>query len=540
MGRLGVNQALSLEVIQWLVRAGVRTICLCPGGRNAPLVDMLDEVSRTEPPAVGGLEVLDFFEERSASFFALGRAKRDRRPVAIVTTSGTASAELLPALVEAHYSATPLIAVTADRPRTYRGTGAPQTIEQVNLFGPYVRASVDIDIPGALDAIGPLEPTVHLNVCFDEPLIEGTSPGIPWDAASGGAHRKGHDSEERPSVELASEWERLRSFRAPLVMLGALPDEADQEVVFEFCRAMGSPVLAEASSHLKARLGPLALHGGEVAARRGFERKQFDSVVRLGDIPSFRLWRDIEIGWRVPVLSMSRTPFTGLTHGWHQEVPRGRALPALAPLVASPFPEPVRRELLQFDREVTAFTDRLLVEMPASEPALVRRLSESVGAHAFVYLGNSLPIREWNQFASVEERHHRIGENRGANGIDGQLSSFLGGACPERENWAVVGDLTALYDLPSLWALRHLAMPVRIVVINNGGGRIFQRLFRNPRFQNAHSVRLEGWAAMWDVAYRRGLPPREAALDDTTVFEVTPDARQSEAFWEAMRSRVPA
>jgi 2-succinyl-5-enolpyruvyl-6-hydroxy-3-cyclohexene-1-carboxylate synthase len=537
VGHLGTNQALSLEVVEWLVRAGVRTICLCPGGRNAPLVEVLDALSRPETPPASRLEILDFFEERSAAFFALGRARRDRRPAAVITTSGTAAAELLPALIEAHYSGTPMVAVTADRPRTYRGTGAPQTIEQVNLFGPYVRASVDLDMPGALDAIGPLVPSVHLNVCFDEPLIEG--PAIQ--AADAEMPVQPAAIAPRSPAALPTEWiEAVRLLQHPLVILGSLPQPEDQQAALDACCALGAPVLAEASSHLKARLASLAFVAGETAVRRAFERQVFDGVLRIGEVPSFRVWRDLEELWRVPVLSLSRTPFPGLTRGKHFAVPTDAAMPSLSDLAPGLFPEDLRHELLSLDRELAAATDELLIQFPRSEPALVRQVSEAIPGDAFVYLGNSLPIREWNQFARFEGRSHIIGENRGANGIDGQVSSFLGAAVEGRENWAVVGDLTALYDLPSLWALRHVAAPVRLVVVNNGGGRIFQRLYRSPRFQNVHQVRLRGWAEMWDVAYRCDLAAASGALPETVVFELTPDGEQTEAFWQALRARVPA
>jgi 2-succinyl-5-enolpyruvyl-6-hydroxy-3-cyclohexene-1-carboxylate synthase len=160
--------------------------------------------------------------------------------------------------------------------------------------------------------------------------------------------------------------------------------------------------------------------------------------------------------------------------------------------------------------------------------------------HAFVYLGNSQPIREWNQFAVVEDRGFAFGENRGANGIDGQLSTFLGQAADGRENWAIVGDLTALYDLQAPWALRHAATPVRIVIVNNAGGRIFERMFPNARFQNRHALSFEAFAALWGCEYRRVSGPDEwselADASPATMIEVRPDEEQTRAFWQALRN----
>jgi 2-succinyl-5-enolpyruvyl-6-hydroxy-3-cyclohexene-1-carboxylate synthase len=145
------NLAAARAVIERVRGAGVTDFCVCGGSRNAPLI------------AVVSGNIYTFVDERSAAFFALGRIKRDDRPVAVITTSGTAAAELLPATVEAYYSGAPLVLITADRPARFRGTGAPQSIEQVSLFGVY--AATDFD---RWNRSTPL----HINIEFDEPLID--------------------------------------------------------------------------------------------------------------------------------------------------------------------------------------------------------------------------------------------------------------------------------------------------------------------------------------------------------------------------------
>ncbi|MGH9419296.1 MAG: thiamine pyrophosphate-binding protein, partial [Thermoanaerobaculia bacterium] len=151
------NIAEARRVIEQACGLGVTDFCVCAGSRNSPLLAVL---------GTSDLRIFSFVDERSAAFFALGRAKLTGRPVAVVTTSGTAVAELLPAAVEAHYSATPLIFITADRPARYRGTGAPQAIEQDGIFGVYAA------LPTAWDGSGVL----HINIEFDEPLIDESLP----------------------------------------------------------------------------------------------------------------------------------------------------------------------------------------------------------------------------------------------------------------------------------------------------------------------------------------------------------------------------
>ena len=145
------NLGIAREILERVRAAGVTDFCVCGGSRNAPLL------------AVVSGNVYTFVDERSAAFFALGRIKRDDRPVAVITTSGTAAAELLPATIEAYYSGAPLVLITADRPARFRGTAAPQTIEQVGLFGVY--AATDFD---HWNRHTPL----HINIEFDEPLID--------------------------------------------------------------------------------------------------------------------------------------------------------------------------------------------------------------------------------------------------------------------------------------------------------------------------------------------------------------------------------
>jgi 2-succinyl-5-enolpyruvyl-6-hydroxy-3-cyclohexene-1-carboxylate synthase len=135
--------------------------CVCPGGRNSPIVIALDSQ-----------KTLSFFDEQSAAFFAIGQIKRDQRPVAVTTTSGTAVAQLLPAIIEAFYTQLPLIVITADRPRSFRNTGAPQTINQVHIFGQYAQC-IDLAVPEPLPTLSwDQKSPFHLNICFDAPLLE--------------------------------------------------------------------------------------------------------------------------------------------------------------------------------------------------------------------------------------------------------------------------------------------------------------------------------------------------------------------------------
>lgn len=158
-----MNQSLAQGVLEQLTAVGVKELCVCPGARNAPFVTLLDNTNH--------FNCYYWYEERSASFFALGKSKMQECPTAVITTSGTAAGELLPAAMEAYYSGIPLILVTADRPRRFRGTGSPQTAEQVGIFGVYVTYSQDLADEEICDlqSWNKVSPA-HINVCFEEPL----------------------------------------------------------------------------------------------------------------------------------------------------------------------------------------------------------------------------------------------------------------------------------------------------------------------------------------------------------------------------------
>ena len=157
-----MNQELAANLIQEMVRCGVRSVCFCPGARNSPLLSPLKQHDR--------IKLFNFFDERSAAFFALGKSRISESPVAVITTSGTAAGELLPASMEGYYSGDPLLLVTADRPRRSRGSGAPQAAEQVGLFGVYAPWNQDLAF-GEICQLSEWnqKAPAHLNVCFEEP-----------------------------------------------------------------------------------------------------------------------------------------------------------------------------------------------------------------------------------------------------------------------------------------------------------------------------------------------------------------------------------
>jgi 2-succinyl-5-enolpyruvyl-6-hydroxy-3-cyclohexene-1-carboxylate synthase len=171
---------------------------------------------------------------------------------------------------------------------------------------------------------------------------------------------------------------------------------------------------------------------------------------------------------------------------------------------------------------------KLFEEFPFAEPSIFHRISKQMKPDDTLYVGNSLPIREWDLAARRDVSFYNCFGNRGANGIDGQLSTFFGWGKRNVANWAIIGDLTMMYDLSAPWALRSRPLSdVRIVAINNGGGRIFQPMFHEPLFENSHTMSFSNWAKMWSLPYQlwNGM-----GSITTGVTEIVPDDQQTKAF----------
>lgn len=510
-----MNVTRARQLLTDLAKFGVQEFCVCAGARNATLVKVISHAENAI--------VHSFFEERCAAFFALGRIRNTNRPVAVVTTSGTAAAELLPAAIEAYYSRLPLVLVTADRPQSYRKSGAPQAIEQVGLFSHYVLVQQDIAErdSAVVERISFQAPT-HINICFEEPLLdeEISSWSLPTTASVS----------EAPWEEIIDEKfnEFLSTVKSPLVIVGSLPRAQVNDVV-SVLEKIDWPIYAEGHSGMRElpqfqsrlfRAGDRYLPLGKV-----------DGIVRIGHVPTLRPWRDLEKS-NLPVISFSHTPFSGLARDKSLAAP----LRQLSVLLDGHRSADGWAFELARDQKLHAKLINLFAQFPKSEPALISALSRKIPNGARIFIGNSLPIREWDLAATYENKNFWVTGNRGANGIDGLISTFLG-FCSERDsNWALLGDLSALYDLAGLWPIQNLATrDINIIVVNNGGGKIFSRVFNNDAaFENRHRLNFAAWAKMFSLDYEvwteipevisRSLHPR--------IIELIPDNEQSDLFWQ--------
>jgi 2-succinyl-5-enolpyruvyl-6-hydroxy-3-cyclohexene-1-carboxylate synthase len=519
-----MSQPLPVAVVASALAAGVREFVICAGARNAALISVLAALADK-------VKLWQHFDERAAGFFALGRILATGQPVAVVTTSGTAAAELLPAVIEAHYQSLPLLAVTADRPSAFRGTGAPQAIEQKNLFGVYA-ACDDVEFAAPALPVGKWSGPRHLNVCLVEP--DSTSFAALQEAAA-----PLEVLPQSPAPSALAEFPAASPDASILTLAGACqPSQPPGAMALE-CLQAGGLVSAEAASglHQFPEISGRLLRCGDASLRH----LPLRLVVRTGGVPACRFWRDLEKRADLPVHISPHPAFPGLARNDWQ--PFAGCLPA-AISEAGTIPA---EYYLAKDAALHARLLDLLRRFPESEPALVWRLSQAIPRGATVFTGNSMPVREWNLCAD-HHRAHRVHVLRGANGIDGNLSTFSGIAADAREAWCLTGDLTALYDLNAPWMLRQLPQGRRrFVVMQNAGGKIFSRLpslkaltpHERSLMENPHEISLRPWAEMWGMDHVRGGaamlrdPRLNDSLADHAVIELYPDPMHTEAFWTA-------
>jgi 2-succinyl-5-enolpyruvyl-6-hydroxy-3-cyclohexene-1-carboxylate synthase len=527
MDPTNANTALASAFAEELERGGLRRAVISPGSRSTPLA-----VALWRAPEIEVTVVLD---ERSAGYFALGAAQASNRPVALLCTSGTAAANYHPAVCEADESAIGLLVLTADRPPELRGIGAGQTIDQVALFGSAVRWFCEVGTHTADDAgllhfrstacralaaaRGEVRPgPVHLNLPWREPLAPIAVPGAVTAADPLALEGRGNRPltavtgiDREPTEFLLEEVAgHIGDAISGVIVAGRQLDPELREPLAHLARASGFPILAEPTSQL--RCGPHDRSRVITAYDLLLREEHFatsvvpDLVLRFGEMPTSRPLRewlagsgaeeiaiDPTAGWNEPsrrAAAILRADPTEFAAGWARRVEGldGSERPAPEPWLAA---ERAARDALASE----------LADAPISEPALHLALGRAHGDGDLVYTASSMPIRDQEAFLGAEGTDVRFLCNRGANGIDGLISSGIGAAhASGRPTTILTGDLGLLHDLGGLAALREVSVPVRILTIDNDGGGIFHFLPQQEALSGAEFEALLGTPRGIDVA----------------------------------------
>jgi 2-succinyl-5-enolpyruvyl-6-hydroxy-3-cyclohexene-1-carboxylate synthase len=518
---MDVAQTFAATFVDELAAQGVEFACVSPGSRSAPIAIALQRHPR--------IKVIIQVDERSGSFFGLGLGKATGKPAVLLCTSGTAAAEFHAAVVEAYYSRTPLIVLTADRPPELRDVGANQAIDQQHLYGSAVRWFFDpgtpVDIPGApriwrrlaaravaMAGDGP----VHLNLPFREPLVP--TPGeVP--AAVGEAGQTITTGRLLPTpAEMADIASSLQRARRPLVVAGEL---RDGDKLAPALTRLGLPVLAEPGSQLRRAETGAAVESYEALLRAGWSLQHGpDLVIRIGATPTSRALNTWLAAAAPPTFLIDPD------HSWADQDHVARHVIACDPQALLESLPPVSRvtwrdEWVAAGKKAGAAISATLISTPIHEGHIVRALASRLPDAAQVFIGSSMPIRAADSFWPLAKPHQRFFGNRGASGIDGLVSTGLGVATGRSDVPTVLllGDLSVYHDMNGLWAIgRHGVKATVIVCDNNGGGvfnflpqaqhpDVFEEIFATPLgLDFAQIARLYGLVYS-PVTERSGLEP---------------------------------
>ena len=561
--------------VEELIRQGVGLFVVCPGSRSTPLALALADNPRAE--------TVVHWDERAAAFLALGWGRATGRPAAVVTTSGTAVANLLPAVAEADAAGVPLILLTADRPVELRETGANQTLRQPPLLAGVTRWTFDVPAPAprvdpafvlttAAQAVAqtaaPAGP-VHLNLAFREPLAPppDAAPAQALPAHLGVWAQTRAPYTQTLGIPAAETGARLGAglgaalgAERGLIVLGACrPDAAD--AVLHLAETLGWPVWADLLGG--ARLGPPA--GGCVrfgdavladADRAAALRP--DAVIQFGARPVSKRLAAALVAW-APGVYAAVSPAAERLDPDHRVSHRVRAGAAAAAHAladgASAAPGRYRAAWLAADADAGAALDREVAASGLSEPFVARALTRLAPEGTALVAAASMPVRDLDQFSAADGPRLRVAANRGASGIDGTVATAAGVARGAGELTVVLtGDLALLHDLTSLALLRD-GPPVVVVTVNNDGGGIFhklpvadaappetfERLFGTP-----HGLGFEAAARWAGLDYAR--PETQGAFESafteavgrgtSSVIEVRTDRAEQAALRQRIAERL--
>ncbi len=550
--------------VEELVANGLKAVCIAPGSRSTPLTLAF--------AAQQGVKIYRHLDERSAGFFALGLAQATRRPVALVCTSGTAAANFHPAIIEAYYAHVPLLVLTADRPDELRGSGANQTIDQIKMYGDHVRWSVEAPTPqkDAPDVVlrhlrtlaarayaaadGQVKGPVHLNFPFRKPLEPGGSSVT--NKASSQASAPNRDTQPFTQIirgRMAASSDQIglvaatiRANPRGLIICGPeCPAGNFPAAVRALAERSGYPILADALSNVRhGGASDYALggyHSWLSAAGNSIGRP--DAILRFGAVPtSNALAAFLEKATSTPndIKVIHIREDGEWSDDLHLTTEMIQADPALFCTALADELEhgDWRPDATWLERwlavERTGWTrmDAAVKETPFFDGSATRQVLSALPDGYALFAGNSMAVRHVDTFDRPDARQITLYGNRGASGIDGNVSTALGLAASARHHHvvAILGDITFYHDMNGLLAAKLLGIRnITFVVLNNDGGSIFYRLpivKHDPPFTDLflmpHGLQFEHAAAMYGLTYR-------AANDEATLVDALGEALNGSA-----------
>ncbi|MCG9697891.1 2-succinyl-5-enolpyruvyl-6-hydroxy-3-cyclohexene-1-carboxylic-acid synthase [Shewanella sp. Isolate11] len=505
-------------ILEELARLGVQHVCMAPGSRSTPLTLAAAKQSKLKQHL--------HFDERGLGFLALGLAKASQAPVAIITTSGTAVANLYPAIVEAWLTHVPLIVLSGDRPPELLDCGANQAIVQPAMFANYAKQinlpTPDLNLrPEALlttldDAVSNQIQPVHINCMYREPLYPScmSSDFSEYLSSLGNWQHTAHPycQYAKAHVESAPTTDALARFvhGKGVIVVGTLSPHEQPELIIELAQKLGWPVLTDAQSQLRQHGGAInnidqLLHQPKAIALLSQAEKVlvFGGRLLSKRLISFLAEQRWKSYWQVLPHQQRLDPSHSAKQVW---------LSSLSTFAALPWPRSSEANwataLIEQNDKLALLFEQQIDQGEFGEAQVLRSIAYQTDQQLFI--GNSLPVRLYDMFAPITANSASIFTNRGASGIDGLLATACGIAAHKKlPTTLVIGDISQLHDLNSLAIAAKSSGPMVIVILNNDGGNIFNLLpvpdekLRSNYYRLAHGFEFGYAAAMFGITYNR-------------------------------------
>ena len=461
------NQTTNISVSKFiatkLLKAGVKHVCISPGSRNTPLTVAFTNNKK--------FKCYSLIDERSSAYFALGISKTLNEPVAILTTSGTGAANLLPAAIESYLNQSTLFLLTADRPKKLINTGASQTINQKDLFKNYTKAMIDIEISSKsileklkklndlIDSQNDISGPIHLNVRFDEPLIDND---VNLEIKN--EKQKGSYSNYKPI--------KLPKFKKPLIICGPLKNNIEISKIVKLSKKLNAPIIADCLSNIRYNNS----NSKNIFTYYDFYIKNLknnpDIILRFGDKPISKNLNEF-------IYKNSKITFLIDPNAGFNDDCKNNIISDYNGLdkIQSNSHQELLNEFKNNDKKVSKIIDKYITGSK-SQAEVVKQILNNTKKNDNCFIGSSTMIRTFDQFMDTSSKSLKLLSNHITRGIDGTVSASLGMASTNNKtnNYLFIGDVSFFYDLNAFHILNQKKINLNIIVINNNGGQIFSRL----------------------------------------------------------------
>ena len=491
MKQTNYNIEWSKNIANTLYEEGVRDICISPGHRNTPLV-----LAMVKHP---GLNCTSHVDERSASFFALGISKKNNYPTVIITTSGTATANLYPAIIEANLNQIPLIILTADRPKYLVGTGENQTIEQADLYGYHVRNFQSLDLPSNRKTtlrsivkrtyrlsmglnhnfmrVNPPGPT-HLNVPFKEPLFNSNDINIIYNYEVKDIPNK----IIYPKIDFNKEYDFIKKAKNIIIVCGRINNVYHN--IISLSKEINAPIFADPLSQLRYNVK----HKNIITNYEHFLAKEKlipDLVIRIGKKPVSKNLNIFLNNCDNCTIFLSPNGRFNDNSSNLQSGDINHMINSLIEKIDKPNDDNWLKSIINMNEKSGIKINEIINSSKFDSSKIVNQCIKSLKDNDIFFIGNSLPIRSLDYFTNNISKKITVLANRGASGIDGIVSTAMGVASKNKNNTLLlIGDLSFYHDMNGLIIANRYKINITIIVENNNGGGIFKKLNLDENNEN--------------------------------------------------------